>query len=363
MLADFRHPDLLADRPGRALLLHLLHRARAVALPAGAGIALPAAGLTDAAGDHRTGNLTGFGLPAAAANLHGLHVLDRLAHRPADILRAGLPDRLAHRVGNLLRPRLVDGLADGVGLLPLLVHRPADRVGDLLRAGLVDRLAHRVGLLTGLIHRLAHRVRDLLRAGLVDRLAHRVGLLTGLIHRLAHRVRDLLRAGLVDRLAHRVGDLASPRLVDRLADGVGLLPLLIDRPADRVGDLLRAGLVDRLADRVGNRPGASFPHRLADRVLNLLATPLRLIADAVDFSLLDHLLADGLVAGVFLLLVNDILDHARAAARRGCCTRRVTRRFVPCTALSGLGEADGRHLARGPLVAGETAIRCIDSGC
>ena len=333
MLADFRHPDLLADRPGRALLLHLLNRARAVALPAGAGIALPAAGLTDAAGDHRTGNFAGFGLPAAAANLHGLHVLDRLAHRPADILRAGLPDRFAHRVGNLLRPRLVDGLADGVGLLPLLVHRPADRVGNLLRAGLVDRLAHRVGLLTGLIHRLAHRVRN------------------------------LLRAGLVDRLAHRVGDLASPRLVDRLADGVGLLPLLVDRLADGVGNLLRAGLVDRLADRVGNRPGASFPDRLADRVLNLLATPLRLIADAIDFSLLDHLLADGLVAGVFLLLVNDVLDHARAAARRSRGTRRVTRRFVPCAALSGLGEADGRHLARGPLVAGETAIRCIDSGC
>ncbi len=425
LLGDLGHPHLAADLPRRALLLDLHDRAGAVAPLAGAGIALPAAGLADAPRDHRAGHFLDAGFPAAGADLDRLCVLHRLADRAADILRAGLPHRLTDRVMNLLGPRLLDRLADGVRLLTLLVARLADRIGDLLRARLIDRLAHRirlltglvarladgvghflragfvhrladgvgllagfidglahrvwhfllhrlvhrlahrVRLLTGLVHRLADRVRNLLLHRLVHRLAHRVGLLTGLIHRLADRVRNLLGARLIYRSADRVGDFLLNRLVDGLADGVGLLAGFVHRPADRIRNLLRPRLVDGLADGIRNRPRASLPHWLAHGVGNFLAAPLSLVAGAVDLPLLDNLLADGLVAGVLPLLVDDVLDQPRATARRRRGAGRIAHGLIGRAALPRRREADGHHLACAAFIAGQATVGCIShaNGC
>jgi hypothetical protein len=91
LLALRRHPLLLRDGAGRALLLDLADLARDVALLARARIADPAARLADALGDHRTGDLAGLRLPAATAHLHGLGVVDRLADGLADRPARGSP--------------------------------------------------------------------------------------------------------------------------------------------------------------------------------------------------------------------------------------------------------------------------------
>ena len=315
LLADGRHPPLLAHGARRALLLDLHEFAGHVALLAGARIAHPAAGLTDAPRDHGAGHLAGLRFPVSAVDLDRLGEPDGTADLAADVALAGLPHRLAHGVGNLLGAHLTDRLADRVGLLPLLVDGLADGVGDLPGHRLVDRLADGVGLL----------------------------------------------AGLVDGPTHGVGDLLGHRLVDGLADGVRLLTGLIDGLADRVGDLLGPRLPDGLADGVGDRAGPGFPDGLADGVFHLLEAPLLLVADAVDLPLLHHLLADGLVAGVFLLLVDHVLDEPRAAARRGRRAGRVTGRLVVGTAGPGGAETDGRHHALAVLVAGQAAIGGLDS--
>ena len=166
----------------------------------------------------------------------------------------------------------------------------------------------------GEVDRLADGPADLPFAGLVDRLADRVRNLLGpcLVHRLADRV--ALLAGLVDRLTDRVRNLLRPRLVHRLAHRVALLAGLVDWLADRVRNLLRPRLIHRLADRVVHRSRASFPDRLADRVFDLTVALLFFVTNAVNFLLLDHLFADGLVAGVLLLLVDNVL-HQPSSAR------------------------------------------------
>ena len=305
LLDRLRHPRLLRDGARRALLFDLRDLARVVDALALALVPHPATGLTDAAGDHRAGHLAALGLPAAAADLDGLRVVDRLADRPADVTLAGFPHRLADRVRDFLRERLADRLADGVGLLAGLVHGLADRVRDLLGQRLVHRLADRVGLLTGFVHRLADRVRDLLRHRLVDRLADGVGLLTGLVHRLADRVRDLLRDG----LPHRLGD--------------------------GVVDDLRTGL----------------PHRLGDGVLDFLEGSLRLVADAVDLFLLDDAFAHRLVAGDFLALPDGLADcPGRAAGRRAPVDKTILDDPTACRI------ADVRGLTG---IAGQDALRGV----
>ena len=285
--------------------------------------------------------------------------MHRLADRVA--LLTGLVDGLADRVGNLLRHRLIHRLADGVGPLTGLVHRLADGVGDLLGAGLIYRLHHRGALLAGLVHRLADGVGDLLRHRLVDRLADRrsdlpgLGLVAGLHHGGA------LLAGLIHGLADRVGDLLGDRLVDRLADrrpdltGLGLVAGL----HHRVGNLLHDRLPHRLADGVVDGARTGLPHRLADGVLDVLERLLRLVADAVDLPLLDDLLTDGLVAGVLLLLVHDVLDQPCATARRCSLTARFWGRITTRTRRTRAGEADRCHLRPAVLIAGKTAVRGV----
>ena len=149
--------------------------------------------------------------------------------------------------------------------LSCLPNRLTHCVWNFFRARLIHRLAHCVALLAGLVHRLAHRIRNLFRPRLIHRLAHRVALLAGLVHRLAHRIRNLFRPGLIHRLAHCVWNRSCTRLV----------------------------------------------HRLADRIFHVPKALLLLIANAVDFLLLYHFFADGFVAGVLLLLVDNILDKPR----------------------------------------------------
>src|SRR5690606_37971103 len=81
LLADFRHPDLLADLTRRALHLDLLAGAGLVHAAAAARIPHPAARLLDHLGDHRAGALDDLGFPATAALLNRLGVVHRLAHR------------------------------------------------------------------------------------------------------------------------------------------------------------------------------------------------------------------------------------------------------------------------------------------
>jgi len=147
-------------------------------------------------------------------------------------------------------------------------------------------------------YRLAHCIRNLFCARLIYRLAYRVALLASLIHRLAHGVWNLLRPRLVHWLAYRVTLLAS--LIHRLAHGVW--------------NLLRPRLVHWLAYRVRNCSCTSLPDRLTDCVLNVPVALLLLIANAVDFLLLNNLFTYGFVTGVLFLFVNNIFDESRTTA-------------------------------------------------
>ena len=147
-------------------------------------------------------------------------------------------------------------------------------------------------------YRLAHCIRNLFRARLIYRLAYRVALLTRLIHRLAHCIRNLFR----------------PRLVHRLAYRVALLARFIHRLAHCIRNLFRPRLIHRLAYRVRNCSCTSLPDRLTDCVLNVPVALLLLIANAVDFLLLNNLFTYGFVTGVLFLFVNNILDEPRTTA-------------------------------------------------
>ena len=288
LFADLLDPCLLGNGAWRALFFDLGNGSGLVAAFARTRIAYPATRLANASRDHRTGNLTGLRVPAAAADFYALCVVNWLAHRSADVAVASLPHWLAHRVGNLLRAGFLNGLAHRVGLLASLVNWLAHRVRNLLRAGLVDGLAHRAANLTG--------------AGLGDRLADGVGLLARLVDRFTNRVGDFLRAGLPDWLADRAMDLTGLGLVHGLHH--------------RVGNLFRDRFPHWLADRVIDSARTALPHRLADGVFDVLKRSLDLITDAVNLLLLNNFFTNCLVACELLLLVHDILDEAIAARFR-----------------------------------------------
>ena len=336
------------------------HRADLVAFFAGALLAdhladLIAAGLHSPFGHH-------------LADLVGSHPL--LRHHLADLVAAGPHSLLRHHLANLIGPHplLRHHLADLVaaGLYPLLANHFADLVALLVdnRFPLVADAGDLFFTDFGHPHFFANRPRWALNLDLFHWTRaiapaaravtlpaawfpytfrdNRPGNLAafgfpvpsanldrfGEVDRLADGPADLPFAGLVDRLADRVRNLLGPCLVHRLADRVALLAGLVDRLTDRVRNLLRSCLVHRLADRVAlltrlihrladrvvHRSRASFPDRLADRVFDLTVALFFFVTNTVNFLLLDHLFADGLVAGVLLLLVDNVL-HQPSSAR------------------------------------------------
>jgi len=288
------------------------------------------------------------------ANLIGPHPL--LGHHLADLVAAGPHSLFGHHLADLVgsHPLLRHHLADLVaaGLYPLLANHFADLVALLIdnRFPLVADAGDLFFTDFGHPHFFANRPRWALNLDLFHWTRavapaaravalpaagfpytfrdNRPGNLTafgfpmpsanlnrfGEVDRLADGPADLPFAGLVDRLADRVRNLLRPRLVHRLAHRVALLAGLVDWLADRVRNLLRPRLIHRLADRVVHRSRASFPDRLADRVFDLTVALFFFVTNTVNFLLLDHLFADGLVAGVLLLLVDNVL-HQPSSAR------------------------------------------------
>ena len=279
-----------------------------------------------------------------------------LADHLADLIAAGLHSPFGHHLADLVgsHPLLRYHLADLVaaGLYPLLANHFADLVALLVdnRFPLVADAGDLFFTDFGHPHFFANRPRWALNLDLFHWTRaiapaaravalpaagfpytfrdNRPGNLTafgfpvpsanldrfGEVDRLADGPADLPFAGLVDRLANRVRNLLRPRLVHRLAHRVALLAGLVDWLADRVRNLLRPRLIHRLADRVVHRSRASFPDRLADRVFDLTVALFFFVTNTVNFLLLDHLFADGLVAGVLLLLVDNVL-HQPSSAR------------------------------------------------
>ena len=133
----------------------------------------------------------------------------------------------------------------------------------------------------------------------------------GVSHWLTDRMTNITLSCLPNRLTYCVRNLFRPRLIHRLADRIALLAGLVHRLADRIRNLFRPRLIHRLADRVWNRSCTRLVHRLADRIFHVPKALLLLIANAVDFLLLYYFFADGFVAGVLLLLVDNILDKPR----------------------------------------------------
>ena len=110
-----------------------------------------------------------------------------------------------------------------------------------------------------------------------------------------------------------LADLYSLGVVHWPTDGMTNITLtgLVYRLADRIRNLFRPRLIHRLADRVWNRSCTRLVHRLADRIFHVPKALLLFIANAVYFLLLYNFFADGFVAGVLLLLVDNILDKPR----------------------------------------------------
>ena len=133
----------------------------------------------------------------------------------------------------------------------------------------------------------------------------------GVVHWLTDGMTNITLTGLVHRLANRIRNLFRPCLIHRLADRVALLTGLVHRLANRIRNFFRPRLIHRLADRVWNRSCTRLVHRLADRIFHVPKALLLFIANAVDFFLLYNFFADGFVAGVLLLLVDNILDKPR----------------------------------------------------
>ena len=108
-----------------------------------------------------------------------------------------------------------------------------------------------------------------------------------------------------------LADLYSLGVVHWLTDGMTNITLscLPNRLAHCVWNFFRSRLIHRLADRVALLTG--LVHRLADRIFHVPKALLLFIANAVDFLLLYNFFADGFVAGVLLLLVDNILDKPR----------------------------------------------------
>src|SRR2546423_14544723 len=88
--------------------------ARGPDAPAGAGVPAPTARLLHTRLNDRTRNTFFLRLPAAAAHVHGLRIMNRLADHLCARLVAGLIDRLAdiHAVRSGLC--LIDGLGNRV---------------------------------------------------------------------------------------------------------------------------------------------------------------------------------------------------------------------------------------------------------
>ena len=170
-------------------------------------------------------------------------------------------------------------------------------LADLYSLGVVHWLTDGMTNITlsCLPNRLTHCVWNFFRARLIHRLADRVALLTGLVHRLANRIRNLF----------------CPRLIHRLADRVALLTGLIHRLANCIRNLFCPRLIHRLADCIRNLSCTRLEHRLADRIFHFPKALLLFIANAVYFLLLYNFFADGFVAGVLLLFVDNILDKPR----------------------------------------------------
>ena len=133
----------------------------------------------------------------------------------------------------------------------------------------------------------------------------------GVVHWLTNGMANITLSCLPNRLTHCVWNFFRARLIHRLAHCVALLAGLVHRLAHRIRNLFRPRLIHRLAHRVWNRSCTRLVRRLADRIFHVPKALLLLIANAVDFLLLYYFFADGFVAGVLLLLVDNILDKPR----------------------------------------------------
>ena len=310
-LLRYHLADLVAAGPHSLLRHHLADLIGPYPLLRNHLADLVAAGLHSAFGHH-------------LANLIGPHPL--LGHHLADLVAAGPHSLFRHHLADLVgsHPLLRHHLADLVaaGLYPLLANHFADLVALLVdnRFPLVADAGDLFFTDFGHPHFFANRPRWALNLDLfhwtraVAPAARAVALpAAGFPYTFRdNRPGNLTAFGFPMPSANlnRFGE------VDRLADGPADLPFagLVDRLADRVRNLLRPRLIHRLADRVVHRSRASFPDRLADRVFDLTVALFFFVTNTVNFLLLDHLFADGLVAGVLLLLVDNVL-HQPSSAR------------------------------------------------
>ena len=133
----------------------------------------------------------------------------------------------------------------------------------------------------------------------------------GVVHWLTDGMTNITLSCLPNRLAHCVWNFFRARLIHRLADRVALLTGLIHRLANCIRNLFCPRLIHRLADCIRNLSCTRLEHRLADRIFHFPKALLLFIANAVYFLLLYNFFADGFVAGVLLLFVDNILDKPR----------------------------------------------------
>ncbi len=254
-------PDLAGAHLGRLLAANR-GSAAAHVRAAGAGVeAAFAAFLANGVAAARTGE--GLNFPLAAALLHGLHDLDRLADHLAALLVAGLDAILPAGHAALLDVGLLQASAHvaGDGLAVDLAHRPADGVAAFLAVLLAQLLTDHVAAFTAvlLVNRAAHRVVALFLAALGHLAADLVAALfpPRLIHRFAAGVVAIFPAGFVHRLAAGLQAILVTGAVAGAVAGLGFVAVtgLAHLPVDRFVHGLIAGVP------------AFFHHRVPDQLV------------------------------------------------------------------------------------------------